>query len=128
MAGIDHRPSGAAPTVITDARAAASAEMSSRVRRYSITMAFRTACFLAMILVEGPLRWVLFACAVFLPYIAVLAANQAKRRGTGAGPPRVEPTDVPQLTTGFSGEVISGRLADHDAADEDAQAPRDRVA
>ena len=84
MAGIDHRPSGASATVITDARTAASAEMSARIKRYSITMAFRTACFLAMIWVEGPLRWVLFACAVFLPYMAVLAANQAKRRGTGS--------------------------------------------
>lgn len=124
MAGIDHRSNGASATVITDARTAASAEMSSRIKRYSITMAFRTACFLAMIWVEGPLRWVLFACAVFLPYMAVLAANQAKRRGTGTGAPSVEPTDTPQLTTGFSGEVISGDLSD----DEDSRAPRDRVA
>ena len=125
MAGTDHRSSGASATVITDARTAASAEMSSRVRRYSITMAFRTACFLGMIWVEGPLRWVLFGCAVFLPYIAVLAANQAKRRGTGTGAPAVEPTDVPQLTSGFTGEMISGGLADDD---QDARAPRDRVA
>ena len=124
MAGIDHRPNVASATVITDARTAASAEMSSRIKRYSITMAFRTACFLAMIWVEGPLRWVLFACAVFLPYMAVLAANQAKRRGTGTGAPAVGPTDVPQLTTGFSGEVISGHVGD----DEDSRAPRDRVA
>ena len=125
MAGIDHRPGGASATVITDARTAASAEMSARIKRYSITMAFRTACFLAMIWAEGPLRWVLFACAVFLPYMAVLAANQAKRRGTGTGAPTVEPSDVPELTTGSNGDVISGRLADDD---EGSRAPRDRVA
>ena len=124
MVGIEHRSSEAPAAVITDARTAASAEMSSRIKRYSITMAFRTACFLAMIWVEGPLRWVLFACAVFLPYMAVLAANQAKRRGTGSGAPTVEPTDAPQLTTGFRGEVIQGHVGE----DEDSRAPRDRVA
>jgi hypothetical protein len=124
MAGIDHRPSGASTTVITDARTAASAEMSSRIRRYSITMAFRTACFLAMIWAEGPLRWVLFACAVFLPYMAVLAANQAKRRGAGAGAQAVEASDVPQLTTGFRGDLITGHLGE----DEEPRVPRDRVA
>ena len=43
-------------------------------------MAFRTACFMAMIFVEGPMRWVLFACAVILPYVAVILANQANQR------------------------------------------------
>ena len=97
-------------TLITDARIGTSEEMSSRVRRYTITMAFRTACFIAMVFVEGPLRWVLFACAVALPYVAVIAANQAKLRGTG----KVEPADpVPrlQITSGDQAEVISGSLA-----------------
>ncbi len=105
---------GSSTAVITDARMSTSAEMSSRIRRYSITMAFRTACFLSMIVVHGPFRWVLFGAAVFLPYMAVLLANQANRRTKA---PRavgsVEPSDAPQLTTG-RGEVISGQLADED--------------
>ena len=68
------------PLVITDARSGASKEMSSRVRRYTYTMAFRTACFISMIFVPGVFRWILFACAVFLPLIAVVLANQANRR------------------------------------------------
>ena len=88
-----------------------SAEMSSRIRRYTITMAFRTACFLSMLLVEGPIRWVLFVAAVVLPYIAVVVANQANQRRSGRVSP-VPPTDHPQLTTGERVEVISGSLDD----------------
>ena len=70
-------------TVITDARGAASQEQATRQRRYAITMAFRTGCFIAMIFVPGVFRWVLFAGAVFLPYIAVIFANQAQQRPPG---------------------------------------------
>jgi flagellar biosynthesis component FlhA len=69
-------------SVITNARIATSEEMAGRVKRYSITMAFRTACFIAMIFVPGVGRWILFACAVFLPYVAVLLANQAHQRSS----------------------------------------------
>ena len=59
-------------------------------------MAFRTACFIAMIFVDGPLRWVLFAGAVVLPYIAVIVANQANQRGQAtAGRRGADPTDAP---------------------------------
>ena len=88
-----------ATAVITNARMGNSAEMSSRIRRYTITMAFRTACFLSMILVEGPLRWVLFVAAVVLPYIAVVVANQANERRSGRVSP-VPPIDHPQTDHG----------------------------
>jgi hypothetical protein len=91
------------PTLITDARSGASKEMSSRVRRYTYTMAFRTACFIAMIFVPGIWRWILFACAVLLPLIAVILANQANRRSASRWESAAIPTptsDAPQLTTG----------------------------
>ncbi|HEY5820670.1 MAG TPA: DUF3099 domain-containing protein [Propionibacteriaceae bacterium] len=117
-------PSGA---VITDARSGTSKEMSQRIRRYTITMAFRTACFLSMIVVHGWFRWVLLAIAVFLPYLAVLLANQANTKTKG---PRerdvVEMSDAPQLTTGHN-DIISGQLADEDE-DEQPRDYRDRVA
>lgn len=104
-------------TLITDARIGTSAEMSSRVRRYTITMAFRTACFVAMVFVDGPLRWVLFACAVTLPYIAVVAANQAKLRGRGGRMSPADPPPRPQLTTGEEnnplGEPVRGEQESH---------------
>ena len=96
--------------VITDARSSSSRELSGRVRRYTITMAFRMACFLCMLFVEGWPRWVLLACAVFLPYIAVVMANQADQR-TRAG--KVEPggpVDAPQLPSAQQAEVISGSV------------------
>jgi hypothetical protein len=100
--------------VITDARMGTSEEMSSRIRRYTITMAFRTACFISMIFVHSNLRWVLFAGAVFLPYVAVLFANQANKKSTPSRINRVEPIDRPQLTQGEKMEILSGHVVDNE--------------
>lgn len=67
--------------MITDAQGSTSAELSRRQKRYVITMLFRLACFIAIFFVPGVWRWVLGAGAVFLPYIAVILANQADTRG-----------------------------------------------
>ncbi|WP_229670097.1 DUF3099 domain-containing protein [Microlunatus endophyticus] len=66
--------------VITDAQEGASADLKQRQTRYAITMAFRVACFISMIWVPSPWRWILLAGAVVLPYIAVIFANQADQR------------------------------------------------
>jgi hypothetical protein len=100
--------------VITDAQTGSSADMTSRIRRYTITMGFRTACFVSMIFVEGPFRWVLFAGAVFLPYVAVLFANQANRRTTKDQVTRAEPMDRPQLSSAAPIEIVSGSIVDDD--------------
>ena len=100
----------AATAVITDARSATSEEMSRRVRRYTITMAFRTACFLSMIVVEGWPRWALFGCAVFLPYVAVVLANQSDQRSRANRVERGAPQDVPGLTTGERPELVPGEV------------------
>jgi len=124
MAEIAHRSS---PTVITDARMGTSEEMSSRIRRYTITMAFRAACFISMVFVEGVFRWVLFACAVVLPFIAVIAANQVDQhfRARKRRAPNAMMSGGPELTTGDyeprSGEVI-------DDEDDRPQRPNERVA
>jgi hypothetical protein len=98
--------------VITDARMANSEEMSARIRRYTITMAFRTACFISMIFVHGTFRWVLFAGAVLLPYVAVLFANQANKKSKPSRINRAEPIDRPQLTQGERVEILSGDVID----------------
>ena len=116
---------GGSSAVITDARTSTSLEMSRRIRRYSIAMAFRTACFISMIFVHGSLRWVLLGVAVFLPYVAVVLANQANTR---TRPPRgsddIGQSTVLQLTDGRheDGEIIRGELA------YDEPETRDRVA
>lgn len=88
--------------------------MSGRIRRYTITMAFRMACFLSMIWVQGWLRWVLLACAVFLPYIAVVLANQADQRSEPSKVEHGAPEDAPQLTTGEQVEIVTGHVVEDD--------------
>lgn len=120
---------------ITDARSGTSSEISTRQRRYAITMAFRTACFIAMIFVPGAFRWVLFAGAVFLPYVAVLFANQANQRDQGTPVGGGGPGDESSLTTGgergqlTSGEIISGDVdTDESPGRPDEENRDDRVA
>jgi hypothetical protein len=111
------------PTLITDARSGASQELSSRVRRYTYTMAFRTACFIAMIFVPGVFRWILFGCAVFLPLIAVIVANQANRRFVSRWAAAAIPTpasDAPQLTTGHESDK-GGDLSGSDPREENVR-------
>ncbi len=68
-----------------------------------------------MIFVPGPLRWVLFACAVFLPYVAVLFANQADTR---TGKAEVEQAGAPALQLGAGApapEIIHGTVVEPEA-------------
>jgi len=102
--------------VITDARMGNSAEMSSRIRRYTITMAFRTACFISMIFVHGSFRWVLFAGAVLLPYVAVLFANQANKRTQPSKVKTTEKIERPQITAGEPVEIVSGQVIDSEGS------------
>lgn len=85
---------------ITDAHEGASADLRSREKRYGITMAFRVACFIAMIWVPNPYRWVLLAAAAILPYVAVIVANQADQRRRQTSFERGGPGDRPELTQG----------------------------
>ena len=108
--------------VITDAREAASQEISSRMLRYGLAMGFRMACFLGMIFVDGWLRWALLAFAVFLPYVAVLLANQVDQRTVSSSVEAGAPEDAPQLTTGSaqtagSFEIIDGEVVEYEDLD-----------
>jgi hypothetical protein len=101
--------------------------MSSRIRRYTITMAFRAACFVSMIFVHGVFRWVLFACAVLLPFIAVIAANQVDQHFR-AGKKKMThamPSERPQLTTGHSDEEFNDEVVEEDGSQH---RPNERVA
>lgn len=73
---------------ITTAPAARSADIAARQRRYLMSMAIRTVCFVGAVAVgPGWLRWVLIVGAVFLPYVAVVLANAAPSgRGTDLRP------------------------------------------
>jgi hypothetical protein len=68
-----------------------SEDIGHRERRYLVSMAVRTACFVLSIViavsVPSPWKWlgvVAFAGAVLLPYIAVIFANGGREPETGA--------------------------------------------
>ena len=52
-------------------------ERKRRMRGYLIAMIVRVICIVLGVFVSGPLMWVCFAGAIFLPYFAVVFANAA---------------------------------------------------
>lgn len=54
-------------------------ERRSRMIKYSVAMSVRMVCIVIGVLVQGPLMWVAFAGAIFLPYFAVVIANSPGR-------------------------------------------------
>jgi hypothetical protein len=116
---------GSAP-LITDARMATSDEMSARIRQYTITMSIRAACFISMVFVHGIFRWILFAGAVILPFIAVIAANQVNQRFRRRKMTHAMPTERPGLTTGHDDGASSGEVIEEE--DVSQQRPNERVA
>jgi hypothetical protein len=61
---------------ITTAARSRSADISTRQRRYVISMSIRTVCFLlAVFFAPGALMWVFIVASFTLPYVAVVMAN-----------------------------------------------------
>ena len=84
---VGHRKRDPEVVRITSAPESPDVERGSRERRYMISMAIRTACFVAAVAVgSGWLRWVLVAAAFVLPYVAVVMANSASPRVEGTEP------------------------------------------
>ena len=63
---------------VTSAPKALSNDLSSRQKRYFISMMIRTACFILTVVLPSPYRWIALTGAVTLPYIAVIAANAGR--------------------------------------------------
>ena len=96
------------PVNITSARTSHSDDLHRRQVRYLLSMGIRTVCFVLAIVTSGPVRWILVAAAVFLPYVAVILAN-AKDRRSEAGPASFLDQDRPE---------IEGRPADDRSMDD----------
>lgn len=62
---------------ITNAPVSRKDDLAHRQRRYVISMAIRTLCFIGAVAAHGWLRWVLVVAAFVLPYVAVVMANKA---------------------------------------------------
>jgi hypothetical protein len=108
------RPSDPSTTVhrVTSAQESLSEEQSRRARRYLISMSIRTVCFIAVVFTHGWLQWAFVAGAVFLPYLAVIAAN-AGRENDEFVTDAVAPASSTELPA-YSTRIIS---ADDEAQD-----------
>lgn len=71
---------------ITGAQVSLKDDQRDRTRRYLMSMALRTVCFVGAVVASGWLRWALVAGAVVLPYVAVVAANAGRRKAPVAAP------------------------------------------
>lgn len=65
---------------ITDAQQGLTPDQAGRARKYMLSMAIRTVCFLGAVVASGWLRWALIAGAAMLPYLAVVIANAGRER------------------------------------------------
>lgn len=76
---------GAAPIRITTASSNRNLDIASRQRKYIISMAIRSACFIGAVIAGlAGVNWlwpILIGGAIVLPYIAVVLANAADMRG-----------------------------------------------
>jgi len=81
---------------ITGAQTPLSEDQRLRTRRYLISMAIRTVCFIGAIVASGWLRWTLVFGAVILPYVAVIMANAGRKR-SDRPPPMIILTDQREI-------------------------------
>lgn len=95
---------------VTSAQEALSEEQSRRARRYVLSMAIRTVCFIAAVIASGWLQWAFLVGAVVLPYVAVIAANAGRENDAFTNEP-VAPAstlDLPAAPT----RVITGESSE----------------
>jgi hypothetical protein len=78
------------PVRITSATRGRSDDIGARQRRYIMSMAIRTVCFLLAVLSMGHwFMWLFLAGAVVLPYVAVVIANAGAAPDPGGPEPLV---------------------------------------
>jgi hypothetical protein len=76
-----------APIRITSATRSHSEEIAGRQRRYIISMAVRTVCFLlAVVFAPGALMWIFIVASFVLPSVAVVLANVQAPTDPDPGP------------------------------------------
>lgn len=82
---------------ISGARRSVREDVDSRTRRYLVSMAIRTVCFILAVVTDGWLRWLFIGAALLLPYLSVVFANAGRERtvqlpaaDVAAQPPAIE--------------------------------------
>ncbi|WP_253272577.1 DUF3099 domain-containing protein [Arsenicicoccus sp. oral taxon 190] len=72
-------PTPAVHTVTTAPRSLAE-DQAMRTKRYLVSMSIRTLCFVLLVVVDHPVRWLFLVAAAVLPYFAVVLANAVDHR------------------------------------------------
>jgi hypothetical protein len=114
---------------ITDAQEGHTDEMRRRMVKYTVAMSIRLACLLLFFFVDGWLRWVFIAGAVFLPWIAVVIANSGSDQSNlQHSDALLEHAPAAELEAGTVAQapetdVLAGEVVDDEA--EDAGDPSD---
>ena len=98
------RPSTGSPQSVTSAPEARTEDQARRLKHYLVTMSIRTACFVLLVVIDHPIRWLFAAGAVFLPFFAVVAANAVKPRVAGRVHPVLPSVDDTKLIERDAGE------------------------
>jgi len=106
---------------ITDAAGAHSEDMHQRMVKYALAMGIRMVCLILIFVVDGWLKIVMVAGAVFLPWIAVVIANgNDKAEGhsdlllDSAPLAEIESPPAPSPVDEHGSEVLQGELIDDD--------------
>jgi hypothetical protein len=82
---------------ISDARVSLTNDQDDRAKKYFFSMSLRLIFFVAAVLVEGPLRWVLFSSSLILPWAAVVIANAGREhRIPQSNPNTFQPRELPR--------------------------------
>jgi hypothetical protein len=55
-----------------------------RIKSYIIAMSIRTLCVILLVVVNGWLVWLFAIAAIFLPYFAVVMANNQANKSSGS--------------------------------------------
>lgn len=87
---------------ITSVSRSAGADRKARTKRYLISMGIRTICLICAVVIQGPIRWVFVAAAVFLPYFAVIGANSPVRKSA--------PVETPPFIVNNASELGSSEI------------------
>jgi hypothetical protein len=124
---LTRHPKPATAYRITTARKSVPDDQAYWVRGYVISMSIRIVCFVLAVVTSGVLRWTFVACALIIPYLAVVFAN-------GGREPNEDPPDTlgkfsPQLGgPGLGGPGLDGSerpfSKDDQPTEHDGRRPR----
>lgn len=73
-------------------------ERKKRMIKYTVAMTVRVICLILGMVLQGWLMWICFAAAIFLPYVAVVLANDVRHDAEN----NATPVTGPKLTIAAS--------------------------